>query len=513
MPKLKSPFGLNRSASQRAKPGLTTADVSQQDALWFSRLPEKVKRGQFTVEEQILLTGRQNTVILDAADERLYKLGGTRVVTRSIPSLEGSESEQSSPDTLESANSFESAETFDFDDFGSVCSSEDMDDEWRESFRWIDNDEPNLTLDDYHAHLVETVEPKLKPSTKKPSYRRHDSFSDFLKGRSRQQSTASKPIKAAVEQWGSGWAPAPPSDDGPEPSSPASSQQARPRLGKANTSTFIDQLGPDRASAERKPEGRSMSIDNTATHYLNPEARLKLRLYLASPSKFDEAIEFGFPSLQSPVESRPTLSSYPSSSSNRRHSHSKSMYLANNPPKQTFLDDGTTNSPEPWSQDRLDLESSASRRSSVSTDINDASATASPVVSEFGRIYPSTPRPVTAERGTPQGWIDPTLEHKHSMRDPYPHAVQGREMTLRMTLTRPDLRADESVLYPDSAVRPTTVLGRNSSARERLTTAGTGIGTETDLLRLEDLNLGGEEMAMLGKEKEGVVRRLLGRKK
>ena len=474
-----------------------------------------MKRGQFTVEEQILLAGHQDTVILDAADERLYKLGGTKITTRSVPSEE-SESEQSSPDTLESVNSFDSLESFDFDDFSSICSSEDMDDSWKESFRWIDNDEPDLTLDDYHAHLVETVEPKLKPSAKRPSYRRHDSFGDFTLNRSRRQSTAGKPVKAAVEQWGSGWAPAPASDDVHQESLPEPSQQARPRLGKANTPAPV---GLDHAPAERKPEGRSMSIDNTtATHYLDPEARLKLRLYLASPSKFDEAVEFGFPSLQCPPEGRSTPSSYQTSSFASRHAHSKSLYGGNKPQKHTFLDDDTTTSLEPWSQDRLDLDSSVSRLSSVSTDAEDDQAV-SPVVSEFGRIYPGTPKVSTSvERGTPQGSIDSTLECKPSVRDPYLHAFSGREMTLRMTLTRPDLRADESVLYPDSAPGPTTVLRRDSSVRNKLGLGANPVGAravmgmETDLLKLEDLNLG-EEAATMGKEREGVMRRLLGRKK
>ncbi|PWY65286.1 hypothetical protein BO94DRAFT_614360 [Aspergillus sclerotioniger CBS 115572] len=39
----------------------------------------------------------------------------------------------------------------------------------------------------------------------------------------------------------------------------------------------------------------SGSIDPCAQYYQNPEARLKLRLYLASPHNFDEAIELGFP--------------------------------------------------------------------------------------------------------------------------------------------------------------------------------------------------------------------------
>ena len=38
------------------------------------------------------------------------------------------------------------------------------------------------------------------------------------------------------------------------------------------------------------------SADSEATYYQDPEARLKLRVYLASPQKFDEAVEFGFPS-------------------------------------------------------------------------------------------------------------------------------------------------------------------------------------------------------------------------
>src|SRR5699024_8789531 len=36
----------------------------------------------------------------------------------------------------------------------------------------------------------------------------------------------------------------------------------------------------------------------SAQYYQDPEARLKLRVFLASPQKFDEAIEFGFPALE-----------------------------------------------------------------------------------------------------------------------------------------------------------------------------------------------------------------------
>jgi len=41
---------------------------------------------------------------------------------------------------------------------------------------------------------------------------------------------------------------------------------------------------------------RINSTDTDAAYYQDPEARLKLRVYLAFPQKFDEAVEFGFPS-------------------------------------------------------------------------------------------------------------------------------------------------------------------------------------------------------------------------
>ncbi|KAK5196777.1 hypothetical protein LTR16_006689, partial [Cryomyces antarcticus] len=40
----------------------------------------------------------------------------------------------------------------------------------------------------------------------------------------------------------------------------------------------------------------TLDLSAEAKHYTDPEARMKLRLYLASPQKFDEALEFGFPS-------------------------------------------------------------------------------------------------------------------------------------------------------------------------------------------------------------------------
>ncbi|KAL6869314.1 hypothetical protein ACO1O0_000638 [Amphichorda felina] len=46
--------------------------------------------------------------------------------------------------------------------------------------------------------------------------------------------------------------------------------------------------------AARQP---SMTIDPAAAHYQDPGTRTTLREYVASPQKFDEALEYGFPSL------------------------------------------------------------------------------------------------------------------------------------------------------------------------------------------------------------------------
>ena len=71
---------------------------------------------------------------------------------------------------------------------------------------------------------------------------------------------------------------------------------------------------------------------------------------------------------------------------------------------------------------------------------------------------PDTPldasfRPSHHLPGSKPGFSDNTrMQMWHMASEPYAHASAGnREMTLRMTLTRPDLRADESVIYPKGA--------------------------------------------------------------
>ena len=165
-------------------------------------------------------------------------------------------------------------------------------------------------------------------------------------------------------------------------------------------------------------------VDTPATHYQDPEARLKLRVYLASPQKFDEALEFGFPSLQGPTRSssrRPSLSIHPPAST--------AVNL------QTFYDDDNA---------------------SLFKDQDEGEMT-SPLDPNSPNTPPNaifrTGKHVTGSKPAPNDFARPCIWHTAS--EPYVHAQAGdREMTLRMTLTRPDLRADESMIYGKGAQDP-----------------------------------------------------------
>lgn len=180
----------------------------------------------------------------------------------------------------------------------------------------------------------------------------------------------------------------------------------------------------------------NISIDAAATYYQDPEARKKLRKYLASPQKFDEAVEFGFPSLptrNSTCERDPTFRAV--------------AYSTSGNDAQQFLRDDRVG----FLDNRYSVESS---------DGDTISYNDSPVT-------PASGEDITALRVRPYGssifnGLDksdlPSLrfdfdgmsdimevdsERDPSLFDP----LANREMTLRMTLTRPELRATEEELY------------------------------------------------------------------
>jgi hypothetical protein len=147
--------------------------------------------------------------------------------------------------------------------------------------------------------------------------------------------------------------------------------------------------------------------DPTPSHYQDPEARMKLRVYLASPHKFDEAIEFGFPSLydMQGKDTAPHVRSW-----SRQESISKMAQSHN------------------------------SANDDVESMISDP---ASPVETVSPRTLETVDHSSSPEHS-------PRPHHAsawHSKVDYAQAPASSREMTLRMTLTRPDLRADEEQMY------------------------------------------------------------------
>ncbi|KAF1842654.1 uncharacterized protein K460DRAFT_289856 [Cucurbitaria berberidis CBS 394.84] len=162
------------------------------------------------------------------------------------------------------------------------------------------------------------------------------------------------------------------------------------------------------------------AFDPEATHYQDPAARKKLRMYLASPQKFDEAIEFGFPSTAGNDTVTPHYQLPPIASHARKFS--RDMH--------TFLKDGKLSF----------LEDTATENQGLDSDGDSVADLESPTTpSSTGLSFRLHSRHVSQ----PNSSLDSS--HLSSMQPIAGHL--NRDMTLRMTLTRPDLRADDDQLY------------------------------------------------------------------
>lgn len=191
-------------------------------------------------------------------------------------------------------------------------------------------------------------------------------------------------------------------------------------------------------------------IDPGAAHYQDPEARLKLRVYLASPQKFDEAIEFGFPATDS-VQAPPTLSNRRSMVRKRQSRLQLKDDSADH--MRSFLDDGD----DDLSDDDDD-------------DDDDASSISDPDSPRTPHMGGLTPPP--GHHRPTRVLTDPIQSAQRgglAVREPNDAYAQipanSREMTLRMTLTRPDLRADDEQIYGWQAAQQAAYLpatGRRS---------------------------------------------------
>lgn len=227
-------------------------------------------------------------------------------------------------------------------------------------------------------------------------------------------------------------------------------------------STSLSQTGRRSSHTPHAPV-----FDPEATHYQDPEARKKLRTYLASPQKFDEAVEFGFPSAGATAEvggdgavaatTTTTASRYqlpPIRTDARGFSRDMQTFLRED--RVSFLEDNDDDDDDEdvEGEGEVDLETDAESITDVESPVTPSSA------ANMSMSTSTSTSTSTSFRNGGRGHarhISPStfssLDSSSGMRGVQPPRGGGgglalnREMTLRMTLTRPDLRADEEQLY------------------------------------------------------------------
>lgn len=367
----KTPFGFwnPRHAA------ITAAQKEWEDWPWIHPLPPKILQTHLSSEERALLQCRERGLIADAADQAVYKWKTSR--SSQISSAPSTDLDDEHLTRRSSISSLPSSDCV-------ADSAIDMDEEGSlyDSFRWLDGDSDlDLTLDDYHKHILHTVSTS-KPSVRTPSFRR-----TFSLNRHQSVSNFSQSVPRDLHSSRSATLPL----------------QNLPNQSTRNTAYRQHQRTPSQPLVKRHhPSSSVSSVDPSAQYVHDPEARLKLRVYLASPQKFDEAIEFGFPFFDGKENGRPgpiARDVQPSAAHE-------------DPLARTFLDDET---------------------------VIQAPADGSTPV-----------RKPTQGNGDADIWSslkNHGFQHKPSA---WSQVGRHREMTLKMTLTRPDLRSVEESSFDPS---------------------------------------------------------------
>ncbi|CAG8885718.1 unnamed protein product [Penicillium egyptiacum] len=343
--------------------------AAQADSQCFHSLPAKIQQKLFSPEERRRLRNAyRQSLIYDAADEA-YRRDSGRDSRKSRPSTDTHSSQATVP-VVQLSTAFYSDSDSDEED-------SDMDQTFHDSFRWLDEDgDLDLSLDEYHAHVADAATKKRN----RPSFRRSLSFSNHLR-----KTLEITPISAR------GLPPVSQS----QPLNPLSNRipESRP----SSNHRF-----------QHAPKSSTSSIDPCAQYYQDPDARLKLRVYLASPQKFDEAIEFGFPSLdQNDKENIGPEPTTPRPSS----------------PKSTLVD---------WDFGTFFEDDDGTMVGSPGGSVENEPIR-SPVLTQRDAPRPSMESSALFQRR--QSWLPGAKG--------VPQRLPGnREMTLKMTLTRPDLRTD-----------------------------------------------------------------------
>ncbi|KAF1346797.1 hypothetical protein BDV97DRAFT_371352 [Delphinella strobiligena] len=161
-------------------------------------------------------------------------------------------------------------------------------------------------------------------------------------------------------------------------------------------------------------------LGSKAQFYQDPETRLKLRRYTSTPEAFDEALEFGFLSKDNNTRGASTPDCVPETSSSHPYGQSQEGRT------EAYL----------FSQQEEKLRSSASSR--FSTRVNE-------VGDMMGMVTPGSVPPgfVCARLSFPQLRVASSVGSLRSAST----RQATRDMTFRMTLTRPELGPGEEDVY------------------------------------------------------------------
>ncbi|KIW22975.1 uncharacterized protein PV07_11215 [Cladophialophora immunda] len=352
----------------------SAADITPTTVAWFASLPPAVQRKLFSREECSFYSQERDAIILDSADETLRRRSWH-------PTHFAAFDRRTSDDDATIVDCEELKEE------SRVDSAIDMGDYSIDGFRWLEDEgDLDLKLDDYHQAIAETNRRTVSVSAPvRRRSRRAPSLSSLSIRRGRSSTSSSRP----------------PIEAPPTPAVPFIPPHTR-------ASSF--------SLKHLRSQASISSIDPRATHYQDPAARMKLRLYLASPQKFDEAIEFGFPSVEEREQwnhIRPMTSPQPRPEFNRTFFHDDTPSLSG--------DDGDdADEPDTMFDPRT------------------------PEEAVFQMHRPSHKSSIDGSKG---------LRPFSIRRQPETYArgvTADREMTLHMTLTRPDLRSpEEQISQPD----------------------------------------------------------------
>ncbi|KAK2026144.1 hypothetical protein LX32DRAFT_665534 [Colletotrichum zoysiae] len=407
----------------------------------YVRLPDKIKKRHLTTEEQIIASrNRRHDIILDPADEALYKVR-RRASSLIIQDELWSPTLSVRPRTMENRPPSQEPQGRTAKPAAEQMSPQQQQqqqqqqkkkrDSFYDSFRWLEEDDEldlRLQLDDYHANLRDDL--PANPKQRRPSFRRHLSITKMPFGRTSLSSSSrpgttpgviSSPSSPRLQDYSS-------SGGGGGGGSP---HGGSPNHGRRR-SRALSLISP-----KHSPQDTLAAFDPEAAHYKDPEARLKLRVYLASPQKFDEAIEFGFPSKEAMVSRPPGR-------------NAKQAKAARSPKPKLVASDETENMGTFLADDR----------SSISSDDGslDSDSPKTPHTMEMAGLRP----PPIKGGGCDQAQSPkPSTEYARM-------PAEAREMTLRMTLTRPDLRAHEDQMYGwQKHCAAAAVVGRKSTNAAR----------------------------------------------